>query len=64
MKHYVDACTACIMKDAKIELLTQELHQYKQELIDYDKHKYDKPRGTLPWSHKKGNTRYPPSGYD
>ena len=33
MKHYVDSCTACTMKDAKIELLTQELNEYKQYKI-------------------------------
>ena len=26
MKNYVDSCTACIMKDAKLEMLQQELN--------------------------------------
>lgn len=67
MKHYVDSCTACIMKDAKIEMITQELNQYKQELREYDRRKHDKPRGTVPWDEpyeRRKTTRYPPSGYD
>jgi hypothetical protein len=66
MKHYVDSCTACIMKDAKIELLTQELNQYKHELRNYDRRKHDKPRGAVPWDepYERRKGRYPPSGYD
>ena len=62
MKHYVDSCTACTMKDAKIELLTQELNEYKQ----YDRRKERKPRGTIPWDepYERRKERYPPSGYD
>ena len=36
MKHYVDSCTACIMKDAKIEMLRQELGVYKEKLRLYE----------------------------
>jgi len=62
MKHYVDSCTACTMKDAKIELLTQELNEYKQ----YDRHKERKTRGSIPWDepYERRKERYPPSGYD
>lgn len=63
MKHYVDSCTACTMKDAKIELLTQELNEYKQ----YDRRKKSKSRGSVPWDEpyeRRKNSRYPPSGYD
>ena len=62
MKHYVDSCTACTMKDAKIELLTQELNEYKK----YDRRKERKPRGTIPWDepYERRKGRYPPSGYD
>ena len=61
MKHYVDSCTACTMKDAKIELLTQELNEYKK----YDRRKERKPRGTIPWDEPyERRGRYPPSGYD
>jgi|TARA_R100000008_G_scaffold72479_1_gene50705 hypothetical protein len=63
MKHYVDSCTACTMKDAKIELLTQELNEYKK----YDRRKERKSRGTIPWDEpyeRRKNSRYPPSGYD
>ena len=35
MKHYVDSCTACIMKDAKIELLRQELNEYNHKIEEY-----------------------------
>ena len=66
MKHYVDSCTACIMKDAKITLLTQELNEYKKELRQYDRRKHDKPRGSVPWDepYERRQRRYPPSGYD
>ena len=67
MKHYVDSCTACTMKDAKIELLTQELNEYKHKLKDYDRRKERKSRGTIPWDEpyeRRKNSRYPPSGYD
>ena len=55
------------MKDAKIELLTQELNEYKHKLKDYDRRKERKPRGTVPWDEpyeRRKNSRYPPSGYD
>jgi len=54
------------MKDAKIELLTQELNQYKHELRDYDRRKHNKPRGSIPWDepYERRKGRYPPSGYD
>jgi len=62
MKHYVDSCTACTIKDAKIELLTQELNEYKQ----YDRRKERKTRGSIPWDepYERRKERYPPSGYD
>jgi len=65
MKHYVDSCTGCIMKEATIEMLKQELNEYKQELREYDRRKHDKPRGSIPWDEpyeRRGG--YPPSGYD
>jgi len=60
MKHYVDSCTACIMKDAKMELLKQELNEYRQSLV---KLKDDIKEITNGISQAKQG-RYPPSGYD
>ena len=65
MKHYVDSCTACIIKDAKIELLSKELNEYKQSIKKYERRKEDKPRGSVPWDEPyERRGRYPPSGYD
>ena len=65
MKHYVDSCTACIMKEATIELLKQELNEYKQEIKKYDRRQEDKPRGAVPWDEPyERRGIYPPSGYD
>ena len=65
MKHYVVSCTACIIKDAKIELLRQELNEYKQSIKKYERRKEDKPRGSVPWDEPyERRGRYPPSGYD
>ena len=66
MKHYVDSCTGCIMKEATIEMLRQELNVYKQEIRKYDRRKEDKPRGAIPWDepYERRKGRYPPSGYD
>lgn len=60
MKHYVDSCTACIMKDAKIELLKQELNEYRQGLVKLKEEIKEVTNEIRPA--KKG--RYPPSGYD
>ena len=66
MKNYVDSCTACIIKDAKIEMLTQKLGEYKHQLKKYDRRKEDIPRGAVPWDepYERRKGRYPPSGYD
>jgi len=66
MKHYVDSCTACIMKEATIELLRQELNEYKQEKRKYDRRQENKSRGAVPWDepYERRKGRYPPSGYD
>ena len=66
MKHYVDSCTACVMKDAKLEMLQQELGVYKEKLREYERRKEDRPRGAVPWDepYERRQSRYPPSGYD
>ena len=55
MKNYVDTCTACILREAQMEMLKQELNEYKlkykEAIADEPKKKHRKPR-------------YPPSGYD
>jgi len=62
MKHYVDSCTACVMKDAKIEMLTQQFNEYKlkyKDAIDRARqYTQDDPE------YQRGHRRYPPSGYD
>tara|TARA_R100000951_G_scaffold109672_1_gene107075 strand:+ start:160 stop:357 length:198 start_codon:yes stop_codon:yes gene_type:complete len=65
MKNYVDSCTACIMKEAKLEMLKQELGVYKEKLKVYERRKEDKSRGAVPWDEPyERRARYPPSGYD
>jgi len=60
MKHYVDSCTACIMKDAKMELLKQELNEYRQSLVKLKDDIKEITNGISPAKQR----RYPPSGYD
>tara|TARA_R110002167_G_C12287505_1_gene615767 strand:- start:214 stop:399 length:186 start_codon:yes stop_codon:yes gene_type:complete len=61
------------MKDAKMEILQQEVYEYKQELLHLKEHirndtgrrKESKNRGTVPWDEPyERRGRYPPSGYD
>tara|TARA_R110002124_G_scaffold205714_1_gene372255 strand:+ start:318 stop:482 length:165 start_codon:yes stop_codon:yes gene_type:complete len=54
------------MKEATIELLRQELNEYKQEKRKYDRRQENKPRGAVPWDepYERRKGRYPPSGYD
>ena len=64
MENYGDFCTACIMKDAKLEMLQQELGVYKEKLREYDRRQENKSRGSVPWDEPYERRRYPPSGYD